>query len=163
MAEDWEYQHKMRVWEAEVARQNHLFSVHLTAVCDFASLAIKSIILANSASAGAVLALLGTMWGDPGAELVARPAIQSVAVFAAGVLSAMICAALSYCAQYSYAAADWYASESAWRPWLNGLGIALHAMALIAAIVGIASFGVGAVEGLNALDAAQGGLAAPQS
>lgn len=159
MAEDRpDYQHEMRLWEIQMERQAHLFGIHLAAVCDFASLAIKSIILANSAAAGAVLAFLATMWGDPDVGAVATPALKSVTVFAVGVFAAMVCGALSYLAQYSYAMCDWSADDWTWRVTAYRLGFALHILAVLAAAAGIATFAVGASEGLEALEAAKGGL-----
>lgn len=143
-----------RVWEASEDRRTQIFIAHLQVIVEFASQAIKSIILANSAGAGAVLAFLATMWQSPGVEQVAGPALRCVTIFAAGVFAAIVCATVSYLAQYCYSQSESREGRSAWWYW----GIGFHLVALAAGIIGALSFAFGALEGIDALEAARGGL-----
>lgn len=152
------YEHEMRVWEAKLAWAAQISNILTSALIDFASLAIKSIILANSASAGAVLALLAAVWNSPTAAAVVGPAVESVTIFAAGTFAAMVCAALSYLAQYCYATGDEHADETRWKKPMGAIAPYLHFLAVVVAVAGIASFALGAYEGISALEAARDAL-----
>ncbi|MDA0655812.1 MAG: hypothetical protein O2912_05320 [Proteobacteria bacterium] len=156
MTEEGDQEHSMRVWEAGMARSAHVFGFHLAAVIGFASLTIKSIILAN-ASAGAILAFFATMWGKPQAAKMAEPVLHSVSILAGGVFAAIICAALSYIAQYSYAMSERKSGSSQGIDYWSITATVCHILALLAAAAGILSFYLGVTEALAALKLANGG------
>lgn len=155
---DQQYQHDMRVWENEVARRLQVFGIHTGAVIGFATLTINSIILANSAAAGAVLAFFATMWGEPEAAKTFGSVVRCITIFATGVFSAMLCGGFSYIAQYCYAITE-DAYETVIPKRLSScVAIITHVAAVIAAFAGILSFAVGAYYGIDALQASNAGL-----
>jgi hypothetical protein len=157
-ADDRQYQHDMRVWENEVARRLQVFGIHTSAIIGFATLTINSIILANSAAAGAVLAFFATMWGDPGAADVLASVVKCIKIFAVGVFAAMTCGGFSYIAQYCYASAEDTLNNGIPKKLAKVVAVTTHLLALVAAIAGIVSFAVGAYYGIDALQASNAGL-----
>ncbi|QEX18925.1 hypothetical protein FRZ44_42360 [Hypericibacter terrae] len=141
-------EHDWRLYEAKIA----MYVAHNTAIIDFAGMAIKGIILANSAAAGAVLIFVGPFWGKPGYEKLTEGALAGVSTFAQGILAAIICAMLSYITQQFYSGADMRDGDTLKKRfrWVGGF---FHVLALIAAVAGVLSFAVGACDGLRALEA----------
>lgn len=152
------YEHDMRVWEARLAHQTAVFSTHITAVSEFSSLTLKSIILANGAAAGGILAFLGTMWGNSKIAPILQPALDSIEVFALGTFAALLSAGFSYLSQFCYASTDLHQHGPRRRKVVMGAAITLHVLAILAAAYGVFAFAWGAWEGIQALRAAKGGL-----
>jgi hypothetical protein len=150
----------LRVWEAKLAGHYSAFNTHMTMVANFASLAINSIILANGAAAGGILAMLGAMWGDEAITKVLPPALRSLEIFAYGAFGAIVAASFSYCAQYFYAHANFNSINEKYdrHNLLNRIAIVFHVVALLAAVAGVASFIVGSLWGIEALQGAKGGV-----
>lgn len=106
------YEHRMRVWEAQQLWMLQTFQTHTHIIGVFAELGIKSVILANSAAAGAVLVFLGSVWGTPTAQIMAEPALRSITVFSIGIFLAIAAAAASYFTQFCYATHDIHSTPS---------------------------------------------------
>jgi hypothetical protein len=149
-----QYEHDMRVLTVKA----QVFGAHLQAVVNFASLALKSAILGNSASAGAVLVFLAPVWGKAGADKVAMPALFSVRVFATGIFAGIVAAMLSYLAQFCYSRMDVAKDGSDRQRAWERAAIPFHSLALVISIVSVACFGIGAWFGVDALEAAKGGF-----
>jgi len=149
---------ELRLWEARSAKRTELFTAHIGAIAGFAGVTINSIILANGAAAGAVLAFVAPLWGKPEAKLVAGPALHSVGAFVIGVTAAMLCGVASYLAQYCYGRQDLAPDNSRRKRNYNRVGMGFHVVALAAGLAGVAAFAVGAIDGLEALALANGGV-----
>jgi hypothetical protein len=148
------FEDKMRLYELRLAN----FNVHAQAVFGFANVTINSLILANSAAAGALLAFLATLWGSPVLKAVAPDASVSLWTFAIGVTASMLCGAASYFAQLGYGQVS---VEGEWDPgdrWWIRFGLFFHGIAIATGLVGLVSFPVGAWTGLSALSHAIGSL-----
>jgi len=131
----------MREREAKI----QLYATHTQAIVGFATLAINSIILTNSAAAGTVLAFLGTIWGKPALKEAIAPASHSLIIFAVGATAAIASACFSYVAQLSY-------SRFQFRNKGEIVARCFHILAMVAAALGVAAFIYGVMEGLVALN-----------
>lgn len=142
----WIYEHDMRVWEANRA----LLAAHIQAISSFATLAINSVILANSAAVGAVLAFIAAK-SDGLPDHVLAPAVVSAKIFTVGIVAGMMSAAGSYFAQSFYSDGDGSKPNSKGETKAYRRGFVLKVIAVILAFIGIGAFGVGAMYGLEAL------------
>jgi len=125
---------------------------------NFGFLAILSIILVNSAAAGAVLFFWATVWGTQIAVELAASAAGSFKYFGFGVLAALASAGVGQITEYFYERANNLRRESLLRGVWAGLGVYFHCMAMLAATLGVLSFAWGALQGIAALEATNGGL-----
>lgn len=155
---DLEYQHRMDVYRTERAAKAQSFAAHASAVAQFTVLAINSIILANTAAAGAVLVFVGSLWGKKEAAAIFAPATWSASAFAIGVGASIGSAVLTYATQFFYAMADLRGTQWSGQMRAYRIGWVLHVLACLAAIVGVGGFGAGSWYGLRALADANGGL-----
>ncbi len=164
------YEHRMRVWGASVEARAAMFAAHTQAVTGYATAAINAAILLNSAAAGAVLALLGALWGgDPHALAIAiGTASRSIALFAAGAILAAASAILAYFCQSWVAVDDLAQLRIDTDNNMNGAGSArpediarqargkrlgdiFRVAAIIAGVASVVAFGTGALFGVDAL------------
>jgi len=159
------YEHEMRVWEANLrvweanlAHTAAVFSAHVAAVGEFSSLLLKSIILANGAVAGGILAFLGTMWGNEKITPVLQPALDSIEVFALGTFAALLSASFRYLCQLSYVITDLHELGPRSGKVVKGAGMILQVLAILAAAAGLFTFAYGTLEGVQALRMAKGEL-----
>jgi hypothetical protein len=144
------YEHQMRTFEFRLAT----FNTHMQAVLGLASTAINSIILANSAAAGALLTFLAVMWGKPEFLAVASGSIATLQIFAVGITGGMLAAGVGYVAQYLYMELDMTDEDrmlKSRRQCLRKTAIGLHVLSFVCAIVGAACFPYGAWGGLSLL------------
>lgn len=125
---------------------------------NFGYLAILSIILVNTAAAGAALTFWATVWGPQIATELAASAAGSFKYFGFGVLAALASAGIGQIPEYFYERADKLGRDSLVRGVWAGLGIYSHSMAVLAGAVGILSFAWGALQGIAALEATNGGV-----
>lgn len=148
-----EYEHRMRVWESEGARNMRVREATVLAqmegfrgTINFATLAIKSLILVNGAAAIALLTFVGHLWaGDPNGLAAPRLAHElkcSFILFGAGVGTGVLCAGLSYLAQAFFV-------ERIPHNGRNWCGEIFRALAVLSAV---ASFGAFLWGGWDAID-----------
>lgn len=128
------------------------FNIHTQAVVGFANVAINSLIVANTAAAGAVLAFLAVLWGNPAFAQVAVIAIGSLKAFAIGTTCAMSCSALSYFAQYCYSRVDITGDDQQSNLRYHRVGRGFHVVAIVFGLIALGSFPYGAWQGLSSLE-----------
>ena len=125
---------------------------------NFGFLAILSIVLVNTAAAGAVLVFWSLVLGAQIATELATSAAGSFKYFGFGVLAALASAGAGQIAEYFYECANKHIKNSVKRGLRAGLGLYSHCMAMLAAALGISSFAWGALQGIAVLEASNGGM-----
>lgn len=150
--QDNQYRHQIEVWKVKTPARVSIFAAHLAVIGAFSKSALNSIILANSASAGAVLALIGSMWGDGALGVIFPYCIKALSIFAAGVGLAIFTSGLAYVAQLFYAYGDLreFDEKNNFRL-LQRTGMVFHAIAITFGLGAILSFCAGAWFALEAL------------
>ncbi len=161
-----DYEHKMRVWETFNATKMSAFTAHIGSVSTFASIAINSLVLLNSASVGAVLTLIGAVWDKKSAASIVPKAVLSIEAFVCGAGLAIICAGFSYVSQFLYMEYDKANIDVDARNAMSGtkdprvancvrwIGTSFQGLAILAAISSFVFFSIGAARGVSALGAA---------
>ncbi len=125
---------------------------------NFGFLAILSIILVNVAGAGAALTFWAIVWGAQVAAELAASAAGTFKFFGFGVLAALASGGIRQITEYFYEHANKLTRDSLLRGVWAGLGVYFHCMAMLAAALGVLSFAWGALQGIAALEATNGGL-----
>lgn len=151
-----QYEHEMRVWEHSNNTRLALFQIHINAVIDFSSTVIKSVILANSAAAGASLAFIGTAWEKLSTTEITANALMSTSIFAIGAFLGIIGAMFAYLCQYTYMLADMHITKQKRKKIAHIFAIILHIISATASLAGCLAFAFGAYKGISALLTAKG-------
>lgn len=147
-----EFDNRMRHYEQHVARE----STTLQAMTAYTNTAINSIILCNSAAAGAVLALIGTIWGQAGAKEIVPTATFAVGLYAAGAACGMFAAAGGYLCQSFVQGADiarYHRRSLAEKRWDSRAAVT-EGISVFIALLGAGLFLFGTWYGLDALNSA---------
>lgn len=129
-----------------------LFNAQSEAVIGFASLAIKSMILAHTAAAGAVLTFVAAMWSDPARLTILESVGTLLFLFAIGATAGILCACFSYLAQYCYSviSIDEREGSPQQHRWYR-IGTTFHLIALMSAAGSVFLFPYAAWNGLSLL------------
>jgi len=153
-----QYEHNKWLRDYESRERLQLFTAHVTAVSSLSSIALNSSILANSASAGAVLVFLSSLWGKPTAAIVVDAALWSVSVFAVGIFAGMLSAGFGYLSQLFWGYVDVRSLQGNKRKTLSIFAFSLQIIAIALGVSAISAFGYGACVGINTLHAAKAAL-----
>lgn len=120
-------------------------------ITSFASVAINSIILANSAAAGALLAFIASLPKAERTGPLLELSVYCLKVFTLGSFLGILCAVTAYAAQSCYAVSELAGDATQKQARFARAAMTLHAIALLLGFLGAAFFPLGAFHGLNAL------------
>ena len=82
-------------------------------------------------------------------------AIRGITIFSIGIFTAMLTAGFGYLGQMCYKEADGLDhAHPKKKKWLETAAVCLHGASILAGVLGIVSFALGAIEGIGALEAA---------
>lgn len=152
--ESWEDKRKIEEWKTLVGWRSAMISLRTASATSMASVCVNTMILANSASAAALLAYLATTRAS---ATVLQPATFAVALFGFGVFCGMLTAGFGYFSLHCALERDHLPEEDAQHAKHERRCKAYGNVAVAFGILGIASFPCASWLALTALRIVGGG------
>ncbi len=135
---------RLEIWVASHAQETAMAPAMAALLSGFAQTGLRSLYLVNGGGLVAVLALLGNVWGRPGAINLVSHLQPSAKMLAGGLVCVFLATASAYWSQLSFV--DFRAKRWGWASgrWAQGVCITLCAVSLALFTVGVWS-GVSAI------------------